>query len=132
MKLALTVIGTGSIILGLFSLFWFFTPNFSGNFEPPRVITVRAYLDNQCSVSDDVFVLSVPEKNRSAVFRGGVATMRLPEGTKIQLAVSSAYPAFRYDDIPQEVAPTVTLVADCSVSPRMKSIFGSMKEQFDK
>ena len=132
MKLSLSFIVTGLIILGIFSLFWFFTPNFSSKLDPPKIITVRAYLDNQCSVLDDVFVLSVPEKNRSAVFRDGVATMRLLEGTKIQLAVSSAYPAFRYDDTPQEVASAVTLVADCSVSPRMKSIFGSMKDQFDK
>ena len=72
----------------------------------------------------------MPKKGRSAVFRDGMATMRLPEGTKIQLAVSSAYPAFRYDDVPQEISPNVTLIADCSVSPRMKSIFGAMKEQF--
>ena len=130
MKHIITLFGIGLVIFGLFTLLWLFTPGFSNQFNQPKTITVKIYLDNQCSVPDSVFVASVPKKGRSAVFRDGMATMRLPEGTKIQLAVSSAYPAFRYDDIPQEISPNVTLIADCSVSPRMKSIFGAMKEQF--
>ena len=130
MKHIVTLFGIGLVIFGLFILLWFLMPGFSNQFNQPKIITVKIYLDNQCSVPDSVFVVSVPKKGRSAVFRDGMATMRLPEGTKIQLAVSSAYPAFRYDDIPQEISPIVRLIADCSVSPRMKSIFGAMKEQF--
>ena len=130
MKHIINLVGISLVIFGLFSLLWLFMPGFSNQFDEPKIITVKIHLDNQCSVPDYVFVASAPKKGRSVVFRDGVATMRLPEGTKIQLAVSSAYPAFRYDDIPQEVSPKVTLIADCSASPRMKSIFGAMKEQF--
>ena len=105
-------------------------PDFSKNFDPPKIIMVKATLENRCSVIDETFVAEAPEQGRRAPFRDGVAIMRLPEGAKIQLAVSSAYPAFRYDDVPQPVAPNVTLVADCDVSPRLRSIFGSMKETF--
>ena len=130
MKLALTLTGICLMIAGLSGLFWFFMPDFSKNFDPPKIIMVKATLENRCSVIDETFVAEAPEQGRRAPFRDGVAIMRLPEGAKIQLAVSSAYPAFRYDDVPQPVTPNVMLIADCDVSPRLRSIFGSMKETF--
>ena len=130
MKLALTLTGICLVIAGLSGLLWFFMPGFSKKFDTPQIIMVKATLENRCSVIDETFVAEAPEQGRRAPFRDGVAIMRLPEGAKIQLAVSSAYPAFRYDDVPQPVAPNVTLIADCSVSPRLRSIFESMKETF--
>jgi hypothetical protein len=130
MKIVLTLTGIGLLITSLFGLFWFFMPGFSDRFSPPKIIMVKATLENRCSVIDQTFVAEAPEQGRRAQFRDGVAVMRLPEGATIQLAVSSAYPAFRYDDMPQPVAPNIKLVADCDVSPRLQSIFGSMKKQF--
>ena len=130
MKLVLTLTGISLLIVSLSGLFWFFMPGFSNNFDPPKIILVTATLENRCSIIDETFVAEAPEQGRRAPFRNGVAIMRLPEGSTIQLAVSSAYPAFRYDDMPQLVAPNVTLIADCDVSPRLRSIFGSMKEKF--
>jgi hypothetical protein len=116
----------------MFALLWFFMPSFSTQFEPPKIIQVKAYLDNRCSVTNDAFVAEAPEQGRTAKFRDGVAIMRLPENAKIRLAVSRAFPAFTYEDTPQDVAPIVTLIADCSVSPKLRSIFGSMKERFQQ
>jgi len=130
MKVFISLMGFGVTIAGLFGLLWAFMPGFSKQFEPPKIIQVKAYLDNRCSVTSDAFVAKAPEQGRTAKFYDGVAIMRLPEGAKIQLAVSSAYPAFTYEDVPQVVAPTVTLIADCSVSPRLRSIFGSMQDRF--
>ena len=130
MKLALTLTRICLLIAGLSGLFWFFMPDLSRNFDPPEIIMVKATLENRCSVIDETFVAEAPEQGRRAPFRDGIAIMRLPEGATIQLAVSSAYPAFRYDDVPQPVSPNVMLIADCDVSPRMRSIFGSMKETF--
>ncbi len=130
MKLALTLTGICLLTAGISGLFWFFMPGFSNDFESPKIIMVKATLENRCKVIDETFVAEAPDQGRRAPFRDGIAIMRLPEGAKIQLAVSSAYPAFRYDGAPQPVAPNVTLVADCSVSPRLRSIFGSMKETF--
>ena len=56
--------------------------------------------------------------------------MRLPENAKVKLAVSPEFPDFKYDDMPEIVSPNMVLVADCGVSPRLKSIFGAMKDQF--
>ena len=99
-------------------------------FEPLKVIQVKAFLNNRCSVTNDVFVAEAPKQGRTAKFYDGVAIMRLPEDTKIQLAISKAFPDFKYDDVPQDVAGEVILVADCSASPRIKSIFDAMNEQF--
>ena len=130
MKIFASLIVVGLAIAGIFALLWFVVPSFSSQFEPPKIIQVKAFLDNRCSVTNDVFVAEAPEQGRTAKFYDGVAIMRLPEDAKIQLAISKAFPDFKYDDVPQDVAGEVVLVADCSASPRIKSIFDAMNEQF--
>ena len=130
MKIFASLLSIGLVIAGTFTLLWFFMPSFSKQFEPPKIIQVKAFLDNRCSVTNDAFVAEAPEQGRTAKFYNGVAIMRLPEDAKIQLAISRAFPDFKYDDVPQDVAGEVVLVADCSASPRIKSIFGAMNEQF--
>jgi hypothetical protein len=129
-KIFASLVSIGLVIAGIFTLLWFFIPSFSAVFEPPKIIQVKALLDNRCSVTNDVFVAEAPEQGRTAKFYDGVAIMRLPEDAKIQLAISKAFSAFKYDDVPQDVAGEVVLVADCSASPRIKSIFDAMNEQF--
>ncbi|MDA7766876.1 hypothetical protein N8977_04655 [Alphaproteobacteria bacterium] len=130
MKIFASLLSIGLVIAGTITLLWFFMPSFSKQFEPPKIIQVKAFLDNRCSVTNDAFVAEAPEQGRTAKFYDGVAIMRLPEDAKIQLAISKAFPDFKYDDVPQDVAGEVVLVADCSASPRIKSIFGAMNEQF--
>ena len=130
MKIVASLLSIGLVIAGIFTLLWFIMPSFSKQFEPPKIIQVKAFLDNRCSVTNDAFVAEAPEQGRTAKFYDGVAIMRLPEDAKIQLAISKAFPDFKYDDVPQDVASEVVLVADCSASPRIKSIFDAMNEQF--
>ena len=130
MKIFASLILVGLTIAGIFALLWFVMPSFSTQFEPPKIIQVKALLDNRCSVTNDAFVAEAPEQGRTAKFYDGVAIMRLPEDAKIQLAISKAFPDFKYDDVRQDVAGEVVLVADCSASPRIKSIFDAMNEQF--
>ena len=132
MKIFASLIVVGLAIAGIFALLWFVVPSFSTQFEPPKIIQVKAYLDNRCSVTNDVFVAEAPKQGRTAKFYDGVAIMRLPEDAKIQLAISKTIPDFKYDDVPKDVAAEVVLVADCSVSPKLRSIFGSMKERFQQ
>ena len=91
MKLVLTLTGISLLIASLSGLFWFFMPGYSNNFNPQKIILVTATLENRCSVIDETFVAEAPEQGRRAAFRNGVAIMRLPEGSTIQLAVSSTY-----------------------------------------
>ena len=97
---------------------------------PKPIIEATIRLDNRCSVKDDVFIVSAPKLGRKKAFHDGVAGMKLPEGTLVQLAASPAYPDVVYDGIPDEVSANMTLIADCSLSPRMEGIFGSMKKAF--
>jgi len=56
----------GLTIAGIFALLWFVMPSFSTQFEPPKIIQVKAYLDNRCTVTNDAFVAEAPEQGRTA------------------------------------------------------------------
>lgn len=99
---------------------------------PKPLIEATIRLDNQCSVGDDVFIVTVQELGRSKRFLNKTAVMKLPEGSLVQLAASPDYPAVAYDGIPQRVAPEMVLTADCSLSPRLDGIFSSMKQTFSE
>ena len=91
---------------------------------------VEIRLKNECSVTDATFIVEAPQQRKRSKFFNGVAVMRLPENAKVKLSVSPAFPDFTYDGVPELVSPNMVLVADCGVSPRLKSIFGAMKDQF--
>ena len=78
----------------------------------------------------DAFIVEAPDLHKSSKFYGKVAIMRLPENAKVKLSISRAFPDFVYDGIPEQVQPEMVLVADCSVSPRLKSIFEEMRNRF--
>jgi hypothetical protein len=81
-------------------------------------------------VTDQAFIVEAPKLRKSSKFYNGVAVMRLPETAKVKLSVAPAFPNFTYDGVPETVTPDMVLVADCAVSPRLKSIFGAMKNRF--
>ena len=65
-------------------------------------------------------------------FKNGVVRLRLKSDRKLQLKANPKYKAIRYEGMYEEVKKDVTLIADCSSSPRLKGIFNSMKNQFKK
>ena len=100
--------------------------------KPKPMVQATIILDNQCELLDEVFVVSAPQLGRTAPFYNKKAMIRLPEGTLLQLATSSLYPDVAYDGIPQAIMPEMKMTADCSLSPRLEGIFGSMRETFNK
>ena len=114
----------------MLSIYYVLIPSFSENLEPVKIVDVKIRLDNQCSVTDATFIVEAPQQRKRRKFLKGVAVMRLPENAKVKLAVSPEFPDFTYDGMPELVSPNMVLVADCGVSPRLKSIFGAMKDQF--
>ena len=118
---------TLTLMLGIY---YVLIPSFSENLEPVKIINVEIRLNNQCSVTDATFIVEAPQQRKRSKFFKGVAMMRLPENAKVKLAVSPEFPDFTYDGMPELVSPNMVLVADCGVSPRLKSIFGAMKDQF--
>ena len=118
---------TLALMLGIYFVL---IPSFSENLEPVKIIDVKIRLNNQCSVTDATFIIEAPQQRKRSKFVNGVAVMRLPENAKVKLAVSPEFPDFTYDGMPELVSRNMILVADCGVSPRLKSIFGAMKDQF--
>ena len=129
-KILLAIFGgvfTLSLMLGIY---YVLIPSFSENLEPVKIIDVEIHLKNECSVIDTTFIVEAPKQRKRSRFFNGVAVMRLPENAQVKLAVSPEFPDFTYDGMPEIVSQNMVLVADCGVSPRLKSIFGAMKDQF--
>ena len=129
-KIFLAVFGGVLTLALILSIYYVLIPSFSENLEPVKIVDVEIRLDNQCSVTDATFIVEAPQQRKRGKFFKGVAVMRLPENAKVKLAVSPEFPDFTYDGMPELVSPNMVLVADCGVSPRLKSIFGAMKDQF--
>ena len=120
----------GISIIGL--ILWFGMPNIQKAFKPIQMISVTITLNNKCSVDDDSFVVTVVGTSLEVPFKKGVARIRLKSDRKVQLKSNPKYEAVRYTGIHVPVEPKMVLEADCSTSPRLKGIFGSMKDQFKK
>ena len=118
----------GISIIGL--MLWFGMPNIQQVLKPVKVISVTITLNNKCSFYNDSFVVAVPGTNLIFPFKKGVARLMLKSDRKVQLLSNPKYKAVRYVGIHVPVEPKMILEADCSTSPRLKGIFGSMKNQF--
>lgn len=116
-------------IFALITLY-FFWPTLSQEFEKKEIILVKIKLENRCSFDDSVFLVVHKDTGRTVPFNNGVANINVEEGSDLTLALSPLYPDFRYDGIPQEAKAQMTMIADCSASPRMQMIMDSMKESF--
>ena len=118
----------GISIIGL--MLWFGMPNIQQVLKPVKVISVTITLNNKCSFDNDSFVVAVPGTNLIFPFKKGIARLMLKSDRKVQLLSNPKYKAVRYVGIHVPVEPKMILEADCSTSPRLKGIFGSMKNQF--
>ena len=109
---------------------YFFWPTLSKEFERKEIILVKIKLVNKCSFQEDVFIVTHKESGRTVQFNNGLANINVEEGSDLTLALSPLYPDFRYDGVPQPAKSDMTMIADCSASPRMQMIMESMKESF--
>ena len=118
----------GIFIIGL--MLWYGMPNIRNVLKPVKIISVVITLHNKCSVNNDSFAVAVPGTDLIVPFKKGVARLKLKSNRKVQLISNPKFEAVRYVGIHVPVEPTMVLEADCSTSPRLKGIFGSMKNQF--
>jgi len=129
-KILIAIFGGVFTLALMLGIYYVLIPSFSENLEPVEMIDVEIRLKNECSVTDAAFIVEAPQQRKRSKFFNGVAVMRLPDTAKVKLSVSPAFPDFTYDGVPELVSPNMVLVADCAVSPRLKSIFGAMKNKF--
>ena len=78
MKLALTLTGICLMIASLSGLFWFFMPDFSKNFDPPKIIMVKAHVECsselvwQCVKKNNAYVRASVNRTRMSAEKGNV------------------------------------------------------------
>ena len=100
--------------------------------EKNEIIKVQITLDNKCELFDKAFMVKAIPSGKTAKFLNRKAEMFLTRSSKVQLFVSDEYPGFHFSSIPVNVSYNTKLIADCSNSDRLDSIFESLKNQFNK
>ncbi len=105
--------------------------NIKKSFRKPELIVSKVTLQNECTIISEAFVVVHVKSKRLAYFSNNLARIKLREGDLIRLAISPKYPNFIYDGESYKAKPEITITANCEVDPRMKSIFNSMRDQFN-
>ena len=114
------------IIIGGIFLF----PKVFKEFQGEEVIRVRITLENECTITDDAFVVLDESTKIKTPFYGKVAVLRTERNAPLRLWMSPNFPQFRYDGEIQRAEEDMTMVSDCNRNPRMNSIMKSMREAF--
>ena len=105
--------------------------NLKDGFKKPELIISKVTLKNECSITSDAFVVVHQKTKRIFYFSNNLSRIKLHENDMIRLAISPKYPDYEYNGDFFKAKPEITLTANCETDPRMKSIFNSMRDQFN-
>ena len=105
--------------------------NIQKSFRKPELIISKVTLQNECTIISEAFIVVHVKSKRFAHFSSNLARLKLHEGDLIRLAISPKYPNFVYSGESYKAKKEITITANCDVDPRMKSIFNSMRDQFN-
>ncbi len=105
--------------------------NIEKSFRKPEKIISKVTLKNECTITSDAFIVVHIKSKRFAYFSNNLARIKLYEGDLVRLAISPKYPNFEYNGEAYKAKKEMKIIANCEVDPRMKSIFNSMRDQFN-
>ena len=108
----------------------FLFPKVFKEFQGEEVIRVRITLQNECTITDDAFVVLDESTKIKTPFYGKVAVLRTERNAPLRLWMSPNSPQFRYDGEIQRAEEEMVMISDCNRNPRMNSIMKSMREAF--
>ena len=108
----------------------FLFPKVFKEFQGEEVIRVRITLENECTITDDAFVVLDESTKIKTPFYGKVAVLRTERNAPLRLWMSPNFPQFRYDGEIQKAEEEMVMISDCNRNPRMNSIMKSMREAF--
>ena len=108
----------------------FLFPKVFKEFQGEEVIRVRITLQNECTITDDAFVVLDESTKIKTPFYGKVAVLRTERNAPLRLWMSPNFPQFRYDGEIQRAEEEMVMISDCDRNPRMNSIMKSMREAF--
>ena len=95
-----------------------------------KYVFVDIHLNNRCPFSNRYFAVEVKDSNEKIDFFGNRLTLKLKEKSEIRLAISDAYPNFRYSDRYRQIKPKLVLEADCGGDRAMEETFKSINKAF--
>ena len=108
----------------------FLFPKVFKEFQGEEVIRVRITLQNECTITDDAFVVLDESTKIKTPFYGKVAVLRTEKNAPLRLWMSPNFPQFRYDGEIQRAEEEMVMSSDCNRNQRMNSIMKSMREAF--
>ena len=108
----------------------FLFPKVFKEFQGEEVIRVRITLQNECTITDDAFVVLDESTKIKTPFYGKVAVLRTERNAPLRLWMSPNFPQFRYDGEIQRAKEEMVMNSDCNRNPRMNSIMKSMRDAF--
>ena len=123
-----------SFILGCIVIIFvggiFLLPKIFIEFQDEEIIRVRVSLENNCSITDDAFVVLDESTKIKTPFYGKIAVLRTERNAPLRLWMSPNFPQFRYDGEIQRAEEQMVMISDCNRNPRMESVMKSMREAF--
>ena len=95
-----------------------------------KFVFIDIHLNNRCPFSNRYFAVEVKGSDEKIQFFGNRLTVKLKEKSEIRLAISDAYPNFRYSDRYRQIRPKMVLEADCGEDRTMEETFESINNAF--
>jgi hypothetical protein len=126
-KKALAIVATLVVVLILGAFVWTLLEDVG----PPRPVTVKVTLINQCELTDDVFMVKVMPHGATAAFHNKVAVVEAMSNQRVKLVANSKYHDFQFEGDEDTAAPSITLTAHCDSNSRFDSTAKSMRKAFD-
>lgn len=93
-------------------------------------ITAQIFLQNDCGITDDAFMVLVPATGKRSAFANRKATLIVTAGEPLQLITSPAYPKIRYDGTSTPAARQTVLNVQCDPANFENSINSPLRNQF--
>jgi hypothetical protein len=95
-----------------------------------KFVFVDIHLNNKCPFSNRYFAVEVKGSDQKFDFLGSRLTVKLKEKSEIRLAISDAFPNFRYSDRYRQIRQKIVLEADCGQDRTMEEAFKSINKAF--
>lgn len=95
----------------------------------PEIIEAVVYLDNQCQIMDDAFMVVALPGGATSHFNNGQATIRVSVNGRLYVKSSPRFPSFQYETHKHKVLQPYTVIA-ATCGDHIGRTLDAMREQF--
>lgn len=93
-------------------------------------ITAQVVLENDCGISDNVFLLMIPSTGQKLAFVNRKLTVTVNEGEPLILVTSSRFPNVTYDGSAESAAENVQMTVQCDSADYESLLNRPLKDRF--